>query len=178
MEQLNLLIGKSDIEPYAHVSMNLKDEKYLAPSILQAQNLDIKPVFGNVFWTDLLINVNDDNYQSLLNGGEYSKDGKTYMFQGLKAAIACFTYARYVYSRNIVDTPFGMVQKNSDYSTPADTKALTQIGSFARNSGEQYLQESLKYVKDNIALFPVFADNCGTKATSKGSSKITPASRF
>lgn len=177
MEQLNLLIGKADIEPYAHVSLNVKDEKYLAPSILQAQNLDIKPVFGNAFWTDLLSNYTDANYQTLLNGGEYTLSGKVYSFQGLKSAIACFSYARYIYTRNVVDTPFGMVNKNSDYTTPADAKSLTQLASFARNSGEQYLQESIKYVKDNLALFPLW-DDCGKVATSKGSARITPASRF
>jgi len=178
MDQLNLLIGKSDFEPYLQVSVNLKDERHLAPHILQAQNLDIKPVLGNALYTDLVKNYTDTNYQELLNGGEYVKDGKTLSFQGLKAAIASYSYARYIYARNAVDTPFGMVTKTSDYTTAVDAKTLTQVANFARNSGEHYLQEVVAYLNDNTDEFPLWTGSCGNRMNGKRSYKITPASRF
>lgn len=177
MEQLTLLIGKGDFEPYVQVSTNLKDDRFLAPHILQAQNLDVKPVLGNPLWTDLLKNYTTDDYQTLLNGGEYTAEGLEVSFQGLKAAIASFAYARYIYARNAVDTPFGMVTKTSEYTQAVDLKTLTQVANFARNSGEQYLQECLNFLSLNLTTYPLFEEAC-KRRHSKGSFKITPASRF
>ena len=178
MDQLNLLVGKTDFEPYLQVSVNLKDDRHLAPHILQAQNLDIKPALGNAFYTDMVKNYTDDNYQALLGGGEYVQNGNTLSFQGLKAAIVSFSYARYIYSRNAVDTPFGMVTKTSDYTQAVDAKTLTQVANFARNSGEQYLHEIIQYLNASSALFPLWTGTCGAKRSGPGSYKMTPASRF
>lgn len=178
-EPITLLINRTDITPYAQVALHAREEDTLHSHILASQNVDLRPVFGDVFWTDLIANYLNDNYKTLLEGGTYVNDnGDTVTFQGLKASLACFTYARYVLHKNAVDTPFGMVAKTSEYSEQTDPQLIISIASEKRNEGGLYLQDSIKYVRANSALFPLFGNKCNETLTSKFIHKLTPASKI
>ena len=57
---------------------------------------------------------NTANYATLLNGGNYTCDGYTYRFEGLKYVCAYLLYARYVRSSYIVDTFSGFMVHTTD----------------------------------------------------------------
>ncbi len=177
-EQLLLLIGAKDIAQYAQIAVNSREEM-LYPYILAAQNLDIKPILGNALMTDLLTNRTDANYKILLEGGSYTDDnGNVVTFQGLIAAISLFTYARYMFVKNAVDTPFGMVVKTIENSTPTDAKLIMSIASAKRNEGGAYLNECLDYLRQNPTLYPLFENNCRATTTTNSFHKLTPASKI
>jgi len=178
MPQLDILIGKSDIEPYAQVSIFATEEKQLQPYILAAQNLDIKPVLGNSFFTNLVANRNSTIYKALLEGGEYTYQSKTYSFTGLKAAIAAYTYARYVMGKNTQDTAFGFISKESEYSTPATDKALAAKSSIHTMSGQQYLDECIEFLNRNKSTYPLYDSGKVDETKTKGNIRITGVSRF
>jgi hypothetical protein len=175
---LDLLISKTDVANYAQISANVNEEKYLQPHILHAQNIDLKPVFGSIFWTDLILNRADDNYKQLLDGGEYVVDGKTKIFQGLKAAIALFSYSRYISSKNIVDTNFGLVTKDTDVSSAVDLKSKQFASQQARAAGQVYLSEAIEYIEDNISIFTLYASNGNCKTIAKTIPNLSSISRF
>lgn len=177
MAVLDILIGRSDMEPYAQMSILITEEKQLHPFILAAQNNDLKPVLGNVLWTDLVENRLQANYAKLLDGGTYTKDGETHSFSGLKAAIAEYTYARYCMGKNIQDTPFGMVVKESDYSSPASAKQLAEVAAAHRLAGQHYLEEAIAFIKATIADYPKY-ESCQSKTTAKGAIHFTPVSKY
>jgi len=178
-EQITLLINRSDITPYAQVAIHAREEETLHHQILATQNVDVKPVLGEVFWTDLLINYLNANYQTLLQGGTYlNGDGNTVTFQGLKSAIACFTYARYLLHKNAIDTPFGLVAKTNEYSQQTDPKIIISIASEKRNEGGLYLQECVKFLRANENDYPLFGNKCNEVATNKFIHKLTQASRI
>jgi len=177
-EPITLLINRSDIEPYAQIALNAREENMLFPHILAAQNVDIKPVLGASLFTDLLYNRTTAKYVTLLDGGTYTDaDGNFITFQGLKAALSCFTFARYTLAKNAIDTPFGMVAKKSEYSEQTDPKIIMSVASEKRNEGGVYLQECLKYIEENPATYPLF-EGCGKVKPYKFIHKITGASQI
>lgn len=178
MAQLDILIARSDIEAFAQVSGLTKEEKQLHPYILAAQNVDIKKVLGNAFWTDLVNNRTSAKYKTVLEGGEYTVDGKTLTFSGLKAAIACYSYARYVMGKNAQDTPFGFMTKESNFGTPADRKLLSEISRDNIASGQYYLNEVVEFLKNDPDTYDLF-DSCDSdNKRTTGVVRITPASKF
>lgn len=176
-EQITLLINRTDIIPYAQIAIHAREETMLQPYILAAQTVDIKPAIGNELYTDLILNYTATKYRTLLEGGQYTnQDGDVLTFQGLKAALACYTYARYLIAKNAVDTPFGMVQKTSEFSTAADRQTIADIVSEKRSEGSLYLVESLQFLKLNEATYPQFKTE--TISVTKSIHKLTPASRI
>lgn len=162
-EQITLLIGRTDITPYAQVAIHSREDEMLFPHILAAQNVDIAPALGGALFTDLLENRTTEKYRTLLNGGTYlDTEGNSVKFQGLKAAISCYTYARYMLAKNAVDTPFGVVSKTSEYSEAVDAKLLMTNASAKRNEGTHYLNETLKFIRANIEEYSLFTSGCKT----------------
>jgi hypothetical protein len=178
-EQIDLLIGRSDITPYAQIAIQSRDENMLFPHVIASQNVDVQPALGGALFTDLLTNRTDEKYRTLLEGGTYQNtNGNTVRFQGLKAAIACFTYARYLMWKNAVDTPFGVVSKKSEYSELADTKLITSIASEKRSEAMHYLRESIEFIKENENEYPLFWESCNRQQPDKGIHKLNGASRI
>lgn len=178
MAVLDILIDASDIRPYAQVSILIEQEDQLHPYILAAQNNDIKPILGNVFWTDLVQNRNLQKYKDLMEGGNYTKEGDTLSFSGLKAAIAEYTYARYVMGKNIQDTPFGMVTKESDYTQPASAKQLAEVAAAHRSAGQNYLMEVIDFLNQNTTTYDKYKQTCGSNPVAKGVIRLTPISKI
>lgn len=177
-EQIDLLIERADITPYAQIAIQAREDSMLFPHIIAAQNVDVSPVLGSALFTDLLINRTDEKYRNLLEGGTYVDDeGNTIKFQGLKSAIACFTYARYLLWKNAVDTPFGVVSKKSEWSELADTKLITSIASEKRSEGTHYLRECIAFIIANDSVYTLFGD-CKRKQPDKGIHKLNGASRI
>ena len=178
MAVLDILIDANDIRPYAQVSILIEQEDQLQPYILAAQNNDIKPILGNVFWTDLVQNRTAKKYLTLLDGGTYTKDGETLSYSVLKAAIAEYTYARYVMGKNVQDTPFGMVTKESDYTQSASAKQLAEVAAAHRSAGQNYLMEVMDFLNDNTDTYDKYKQTCGSNPVAKGVIRLTPITKY
>lgn len=175
-EQITLLISREDMIPYCQVAIHSREDSMLQPHILAAQLVDVKQMLGNALYTDLIKNRTDAKYITLLEGGEYTVDGKVLTFQGLKAAISCYAYARYILRNNVVDTPFGMVNKTSEFSEPADSKTLNSNASAKRSEATSYMHECIDFISANLTTYGLF-NTCGT---NKGRliHKLNDASRL
>lgn len=177
-EQIDILIIRGDITPYAQIAIQAREDSMLFPHIIAAQNVDIQPALGAALFTDLIVNRTVEKYRNLLEGGTYiDKNNNTIKFQGLKAAIACFTYARYLLWKNAVDTPFGVVSKKSEYSELADTKLITSIASEKRSEATHYLRECIEFIKANDTVYTLFGD-CARRQPDKWIHKLNGAGRI
>ena len=173
-----LLITKADIKPYAQIALQSRDEEMLLPHILAAQNIDVAQVLGNSFFTDLIQNRNELKYRTLLEGGTYDYEGETKTFQGLSAAIACYTYSRYILAKNAIDTPFSVVAKTNEFSEQADAKLIMKVSSDKRSEGTMYLNQVMEFLEDNYQDYPLFKSSCKDTIKKQSISRLTPASRI
>ena len=178
-EQITLLINRNDMTPYCQVAIHSREEEMLQPHILASQLVDIKTVLGNALYTDLVNNRLLDKYKTLLEGGTYTNNnGNVVTFQGLKASLSCYTYARYMFSKNAVDTPFGMVAKTNEYSEKADASIIQTIASAKRSEATAYLNECLEFIKENLATYPLYETDCNKKTQGKLIHKLNAVSRI
>lgn len=178
-EQITLLINRNDMVPYCQVAIHSREEEMLQPHILASQLVDIKHALGNALYTDLIVNRYDDKYKLLLDGGTYTNQNNNVVtFQGLKASLSCYTYARYMLSKNAVDTPFGMVAKTNEYSEKADASIIQSIISAKRSEATAYLNECIEYIKNNIDTYTLFQTDCSYKSQGRLIHKLNSASRI
>jgi len=159
MPYLDLLIDKSHIKQFAQMSKHLNEEDQLQHHIRAAQNVDIEPVLGNVFFFDMIENRDDAKYTLLLNGGSYDFDNKTYHFMGLRAALACYAYGRYVLTSNIVNTPFGtQTKQNAEYAMPVSSKQLQEAAQEKKSEALKYLSDCLLFLNRKASDYPLWSE--------------------
>lgn len=171
---MNVLVDLSDFTSFRQLTSNI-DMNKLNPYIIEAQNFDLRPVLGEAFFYDIIVNPTTIPHNTLINGNDYqNSDDKTVHFEGLKAALCYFAYARYIESGGTHSTSYGLVSKTNDYSQPTPDKTIARMVTQARSSAKGYLDDVLKFLSLNADDYPLWKQGCGQsvmKAT--GGIKIT-----
>lgn len=136
------------------------DADRLRNFIREAENIDIRPSIAVDLFRRLdgmgpfsVVNgeISGDydlttEEKSLLVGGYYSSDcGCEEYFEGLLLALGYFAYARLVREQSLNVTAYGVVIKEGELSSPADTRAIAAAALNAQNIAEAYLGNTLKY---------------------------------
>lgn len=122
------------------------DKDKIDSFIREAENMDVKPVIGD----ELMIAIKHRpvSFVALLNGGVYIRpDGNTKSFEGLKSALAYFTYARFVRNNDGHVTRSGFTVKDNEHSVRASEVEKERTYNDARAIGERYLRECMEFIK-------------------------------
>lgn len=146
-----MIITVNDIRTYRQVARNIDDSR-VEIYIREAESLDILPAIGAEEYDRLSAETPDpalsDDEQLLLSGGTYEDEaGVKRRFEGLKAALAYFAYARFVRNHQLNVTPFGVVYKDGDESTQTDTRAIAAASKDAERIGQEYLAGAVAFWK-------------------------------
>lgn len=144
----HLITPKEVIESGRPINPTIKETKLLA-YICEAEQLNIKPVFGDSIFLDLLNKGEDDErYQRLLSGGTYSTpDGNIYSFVGLKTCISYFVFAKVVMVGDFQVTRFGTVLKDSEHSTHISSKERSDCYNDSLEVANGYLSDCIRYCR-------------------------------
>lgn len=130
------------------------EEDRISVYIDEAEKLDVMPAIGAEEYERLsaICDGGDgeltEEEKKLLNGGYYDSPscGRGYL-GGLKKAVGYLAYARFVRNHPAQITPFGVVVKTGDDSTPADSRTVAAIANDALTIGNEHLQAAVKYWK-------------------------------
>lgn len=131
------------------------DSDKLERIIHEAEQVYIKPVIGNALYLSLITNPPQSQYDTLLDGGEFTYKGKRFQFEGLKAALAYYAYARSAKS-SIIPTRYGTVEKRSEYSSQASIQERQKIIRETFEVADRYLKDCVNYIAANPDIFPDF----------------------
>lgn len=125
------------------------DEERLLAYITEAEMMNIKPVLGDKLFHALLADENDTNekYAQLLIGGTYTSENEIYSFAGLKTAISYYVFAKNVMVGDFQSTRFGMVMKESDFSSHISTAERSACYNDTLEVANSYLQDCIDYCK-------------------------------
>lgn len=147
-----MIIDAGDISQYRPIAANIDLER-VRIYIREAQTLDILPAIG----AEEFERLNDERLQEkdyspeellLLKGGTYTdKGGCLRHFEGLKAALAYLSYARFIRNHQLNVTPFGVVVKEGDESSPLDVRAVAAASKDAERIGQAYLADCVAFWK-------------------------------
>jgi hypothetical protein len=170
---LNLLINKAKVSELLQVAIGVPDadfEKYIE----EAQKFDLKPLVCEEFYFDLLKNKDDENFEVLIDGGEYVFEGKDYAHDGLKGVLAYFAYARFQLESQTLSTSHGMVQKTNPYSTPVSLEDRRSTYYKKREEANSIMQDVVRFIERNIPDYPTWecSSNCGSKKTASFSTRV------
>ena len=158
---VDLIIDKADIAEFKQISKALsvdKSDEY----IREAQEIDLRALLTPKFYADLIANYTETKYQTLINGTTYVVDGITYEFNGLKAVLTYYAYARLVLTVDVVNTPFGLNRKLSQDSEPISATQKRDIRDESRQTASTYFQQVKAYIEAHEDDYPYYFEGCKT----------------
>lgn len=139
------------------------DKTRIEVYIRESENIDIKSALGDALFLD--VKEYPDKYNDLLYGCVYeNRCGTKKTFSGLRIALAYYTYARIVKNGDSNVTRYGLVNKDSEYSSRPDIKEKILAYNDAFSVANMYLKECVAYLNENKEKIPLYNGNGGIKA--------------
>lgn len=123
------------------------DEQKVMRYISEAEQINIKPKLGD----DLFLRLKAGKEYLLLNGGTYERNGKRYQLNGIKKALAYYTYSRLLESSSVDLTRQGVVNRRSEYSDEASREELLSASRETYTIADRYMDECLLYINDKCS---------------------------
>lgn len=167
------LVQKADLDVYKYIADSVKNSTSWPQFVSEAQMLDVKVWLGDSLLMEIIgqestlpKTISADN-QILLDGGSYTYNSRTYHFQGLKAAIIYYAFARFTNRTAYNYTAAGIVIKDSDLSTPVGDKIIQRMETEARLTADAIKCEVMLFLDRNYLLYPLWRENvCGCSRCS------------
>lgn len=164
------LINEDDFTRFKLLSPNIGQE-VINQAILDAQWLDLRPWMSDAFFFDFLSKIDDvgapgPDYQNLLNGSTYTRDGNTVRHKGLIPALVYFTYGRLLAEVGLSVSKSGVNRKNTAESTPIDGVEMRKHEQEAKAKAMSYLNSAETFLDEEIDKYPLFREpkNINTRA--------------
>lgn len=161
------LVTKADLDNYKYVADSVKNAAAWPQFVSEAQLLDVKVWLGDGLLNEL-IEQSETSPESLttlnetlLNGGTYTYQSKKYIFQGLKATIMYYAFARFTSRQPYNYTAAGITVKDTDFSTQASDKAVQRLATEAMLTAASLRDEVVLYLRRNASNYPLF--RCSSK---------------
>ncbi len=158
------LVTLADLQSLKYICDSVKNSTSWPQFVSEAQMLDIKIWLGDGLLNELITQspaFSPDNLV-LLNGGSYVYQTKIYLFQGLKAAIIYYSFARFTNRTAFNYTATGIVIKDSDLSTPISDKIMQRLETEARLTAEAIKCEIILFLNRNHLNYPLWQNGgCG-----------------
>lgn len=157
------LITVDEVQTLSRDMSQYVDVNKIATYIRESESIDIKSALGDALFLD--VKKHPEKYSTLLDGGVYETDcGTKKVFAGVKTALAYYTFARLVKNGDGSVTRFGLVKKESEYSSHADLKEKMIAYNDAFDIANRYLKECVVYLRDNKKQFPLYEGKGGLRA--------------
>lgn len=169
-----MLITLADFTPYVDITSNIDVVRNLEPYILQAQQMDLRPLVGEQFYHDLITNQTVAKYVELINGITYTPVNSLLpiRYEGLKAMLVYWTHARYLTKANIKSTMTGLVRKENQYSEPLRPDELARLAADSRSMAMSYEYGLDLFLKFRTGIYPAYK-SCHIGSESRSSLRVT-----
>jgi len=149
------LITVNEFTTLKHISKKIDTDR-IEQAIGFAQDIDLYDYLGD-FLFDVLTNSAEVAYADLMDGSTFTEGSFEFRHAGLKSLLADLAYVRYLMSSNVNDTPFGLVQKSSQDSTPLDRGLIKDLASQAMRDADIKFSLINKYLEENLGTFTRYA---------------------
>ena len=154
------LVNRNDAGKFRYFADSIKNETGFDQACLEAELLDIQPWLGSALLYELKTQNDTDALTAynttLLNGGSYVYNDDTYTFEGLKAAIIYYAFARWRRRDGVTVTAFGSVVKSSDFSEPVPESVRMRLSKDDFEIAEALKLDIIRYLNRNIDDYPLW----------------------
>jgi hypothetical protein len=175
------LVNKSDLDQLKYVADSVKNSTSWPFFVSESELFDIKVWLGDGLLNEIVLQATPSPQvisaanQLLLDGGSYTYQGKTYLFQGLKNCIIYYAFARFTNRTAFNYTAAGIVVKDSDLSTPISDKVMQRLETESRLMADAIKCEIITFLNRNYANYPLWGNQgfgCGTTCGDNGRTQI------
>ncbi len=144
------LLAPEEIGKFGRPMSANTDNDKLTAYIIEAEQMNVKPVFGDELFLSILEKGEDnEQYGMLLSGGTYESNGRIYSFAGLKAAMSYYVFAKYLMVGDFNATRFGVTFKDDSYSSRISAAERSNAYSDTLEVANCYLQDCVLFCKRN-----------------------------
>lgn len=154
------LVTKADLDGYKYVADSIKNHITWTQFVSEAQLLDVKAWLGDALLMELISQTVAGTVTALnttlLDGGTYTYGSRTYYFQGLKACIIYYAFARFTNRSAVNYTAAGIVIKESDFSTPVTDKMVQRLETEARLTADALKCDVISYLNRKSSDYPLW----------------------
>ncbi|MDX9789260.1 MAG: hypothetical protein WDA29_10395 [Flavobacteriaceae bacterium] len=159
---MKALVTKEDLDEYKYIADSVKNRQTWEQMVNEAVLLDVKNWLGESLLAEIIeqnekipVEFSAEN-KLLLSGGRYEYNKRTYMFQGLKAAIIYYAFARFTNRMQVNYTALGLVIKESDYSNPVSDKTVQRLVTEAKLTADAIRDEISLFLNRNCRDYPLW----------------------
>lgn len=156
------LVTKADLDDYKYIADSIKNHTIWAQFVSEAQLLDVKSWLGDPLFMELIEQKEAGTLttlnNTLLNGAKYTYMSRSYYFQGLKACIIYYAFARFTNRSQFNYTAAGIVVKDSDFSTPITDKMMQRLETEARLTADAIKCGVITYLNRKYSDYPLWRD--------------------
>ncbi len=156
------LVTKADLDGYKYIADSVKNAAVWPQFVSEAQQLDVKVWLGDGLLNEIITQASTSPESIstanavLLNGGSYVYQTKSYLFQGLKACIMYYAFARFTSRQPYNYTQAGLTVKDTEYSTPASDKAVQRLSTEAMLTAASIKDEVQLFLRRNASTYPLY----------------------
>lgn len=163
-----LLINKAKVSSLLQVAIGIEETEF-NKYIEEAQKFDLKPLVCEDFYFELIKNKDTEPWKKLLEGGDYTYEGKDYEFDGIGSVLAYFSYARFFLSSPAVSTSHGIVTKTNPYSTPVELQERKNVYYKKKEEANELMKDVIKFIERNISNYTSWKCESSCGSSSRGS---------
>jgi len=156
------LVTITDLATFKYIADSVRNAAVWPQFVNEAQLLDVKCWLGDALLAEIIdqAETSPESFstanEALLNGGQYTYQSRTYMFQGLKAAIIYYAFARYTSRAPYNFTAAGITVKDTDLSAPASDKAVQRLSTEAMLTASSIKDEVILFLRRNAKDYPLY----------------------
>jgi hypothetical protein len=168
------LVTKADLDQLKYVADSVKNSTSWPHFVSEAELFDIKVWLGDGLLNEIVNQASPSpqiisvTNQLLLDGGNYTYQSKTYLFQGLKNCIIYYAFARFTNRTAFNYTTAGIVVKDSDLSTPISDKVMQRLETESRLMADAIQCEIITFLNRSYANYPLWRNGNGVCGNSCG----------
>lgn len=165
-----LLINEEDLRGRCRLFSDNFTWERITPSVLEAQQIEIKPQIGDALMIRLLSPeyAGLEPYKTLMDGGRYGDGccGGDRLFDGLKTALAYYVYGRLITSSvNYLGTT-GLRTATDSTAVRAEYEERERVRLDVRRMAESYMRDALSYARSVDGLRSLLP-GCGCNGSGK-----------
>ena len=156
MQTLNVWISSSDWTNTKNLPSTLDYDEEIKPRAQEAQEMDLYPVFGLDFYTELVQTLDNSN---IVTTETYTQAAYTALLPYIKDIVKHFAYSRYLDDAGIVLTRSGPVIKNTPQSEPISDKTRAKLIHIERSKGIHYIDRMREFFDETTHVYDNWGDS-------------------
>jgi hypothetical protein len=152
----SLLITNSDVQEVRNIDAGYTVTRFNTFA-LEAQQINLRQALGADLYFDLISNVSESKYVTLLTGGTYSYSGNTIQFYGLKKCLVYWWLAIAAREGDLFLTNYGNVQfTNNTQQMFEQSKEKQAIAASYMEKAQTYLNDAILFLNANRSTYPLW----------------------